>query len=235
MIIISSRKFRDSQKEYFKKALTEDVILTTVHYGSFKLVPVVEGEPRKDPIKPERITVSDGTKNRKRLKQAEVFQDEVSASPIQAAGEETAADPQVIQRDRFHAQDTEQNSEQESELKSESRVEQKPVNSPIQNLEEIQPKTTIQTAADIANVMTDDGTEIAAKTNAAEHAVSNTTDKGTKHTEVVQHTSSNVYVDPALYDAFPEEYAKELEEEKKMIEDLQSSGLKRLFRKFSKK
>lgn len=44
MIIISSRKFRDSQNEILRSALEEEVILTTIHYGSFKLVPIKEGE-----------------------------------------------------------------------------------------------------------------------------------------------------------------------------------------------
>ena len=40
MIIISSRKFRDNQNEILRSALTEEVILTTVHYGNFRLVPL---------------------------------------------------------------------------------------------------------------------------------------------------------------------------------------------------
>lgn len=44
MIIISSRKFRDNQNEILRKALTEEVILTTLHYGNFRLVPLSEQE-----------------------------------------------------------------------------------------------------------------------------------------------------------------------------------------------
>ena len=44
MIIVSSRKFRDSQNTYFEKAMTEEVILQTLHHGSFRLVPVREGD-----------------------------------------------------------------------------------------------------------------------------------------------------------------------------------------------
>ena len=44
MIIVSSRKFRDSQNTYFEKAMTEEVILQTLHHGSFRLVPIREGD-----------------------------------------------------------------------------------------------------------------------------------------------------------------------------------------------
>ena len=44
MIIISSRKFRDSQNEYLQKALSEEVILTTLKFGNFRLVPIIEGD-----------------------------------------------------------------------------------------------------------------------------------------------------------------------------------------------
>ena len=44
MIIISARKFRDSQNEILKKALSEEVILTTLHFGNFRLVPIVENK-----------------------------------------------------------------------------------------------------------------------------------------------------------------------------------------------
>lgn len=44
MIIISSRKFRDTQNNILKKAMSEEVILTTLHYGNFRLVPIHEGE-----------------------------------------------------------------------------------------------------------------------------------------------------------------------------------------------
>lgn len=44
MIIVSSRKFRDNQNTYFEKANTEEVILQTLRYGSFRLVPVREGD-----------------------------------------------------------------------------------------------------------------------------------------------------------------------------------------------
>jgi len=44
MIIVSSRKFRDNQNAYFEKANTEEVILQTLRYGSFRLVPVRESD-----------------------------------------------------------------------------------------------------------------------------------------------------------------------------------------------
>lgn len=44
MIIVSSRKFRDNQNTYFEKANTEEVILQTLRYGSFRLVPVREND-----------------------------------------------------------------------------------------------------------------------------------------------------------------------------------------------
>ena len=44
MIIVSSRKFRDNQNTYFEKANSEEVILQTLRYGSFRLVPVREGD-----------------------------------------------------------------------------------------------------------------------------------------------------------------------------------------------
>lgn len=44
MIIVSSRKFRDNQNAYFEKANTEEVILQTLRYGSFRLVPVREND-----------------------------------------------------------------------------------------------------------------------------------------------------------------------------------------------
>lgn len=44
MIIISARKFRDSQNEILKKALSEEVILTTLHFGNFRLVPIAENK-----------------------------------------------------------------------------------------------------------------------------------------------------------------------------------------------
>lgn len=130
MIIISSRKFRDSQQEYFRKALSEDVILTTVHYGSFRLVPIIEGEPR-------------------------------------------AGHFSVV-------------------------TENKPVPEPVQ----VQKPVALPAAAEA-------------------------------HEPDKQERSNppEVYVDPALYDQYPEQYARELEEEKKQLEALQARGLKKFFRR----
>lgn len=52
MIILSARKFRDNQNEILKKALEEEVILTTIHYGNFRLVPIREGEESKSEALP---------------------------------------------------------------------------------------------------------------------------------------------------------------------------------------
>ena len=41
-------------------------------------------------------------------------------------------------------------------------------------------------------------------------------------------TSATVFVDPSLYDENPTEYAKELEEERKMIEELRYKGFRKL-------
>ena len=59
MIIISARKFRDSQNEILKKALSEEVILTTLHFGNFRLVPIVENkteESEAEPVKKKTRT-----------------------------------------------------------------------------------------------------------------------------------------------------------------------------------
>lgn len=54
MIIVSSRKFRDSQNEFFALALEEEVILKTLHYGNFRLVPIKE-EKKKRGRKPKSV------------------------------------------------------------------------------------------------------------------------------------------------------------------------------------
>lgn len=54
MIIVSSRKFRDSQNEFFELALEEEVILKTLHYGNFRLVPIRE-EKKKRGRKPKSV------------------------------------------------------------------------------------------------------------------------------------------------------------------------------------
>jgi len=48
MIIVSSRKFRDSQNEYFEIARKEEVILKTLHYGNFRLVPIKEPKVKQE-------------------------------------------------------------------------------------------------------------------------------------------------------------------------------------------
>lgn len=54
MIIISARKFRDSQNEILKKALSEEVILTTLHFGNFRLVPIAENKIDDSETEPVR-------------------------------------------------------------------------------------------------------------------------------------------------------------------------------------
>lgn len=54
MIIISARKFRDSQNEILKKALSEEVILTTLHFGNFRLVPIAENKTDDSETEPVR-------------------------------------------------------------------------------------------------------------------------------------------------------------------------------------
>lgn len=55
MIILSARKFRDNQNEILRKALTEEVILTTLHYGNFRLVPIQESGQTVVPDRPSEM------------------------------------------------------------------------------------------------------------------------------------------------------------------------------------
>lgn len=131
MIIISSRKFRESQQEYFRKALSEEVILTTVHHGCFRLVPIIEGETAKE---------------------------NSTASSIHSEKHEIDCVPPSCDKECVKDRN-------ENEKIEKSREPQL------------------------------------------------------------------VFVDPSLYDSNPEQYAKELEEEKRMIEELQTTGLRKLFRR----
>lgn len=166
MIIISSRKFRDSQQEYFRKALTEDVILTTVHFGSFKLVPIIEGEPRQVQ---EKVEVK-----------------KESVEKIVKTVEE-----EVIEK----------------------------VTEPVITSQAATDDSKADTMSDGIEIVAEDKPDVTPPSKPVE----------------TPHSSSNVYVDPALYDAYPEQYAKELEEERRMVEDLQTTGLKRLFKKIKGK
>lgn len=190
MIIISSRKFRDSQSEYFRKALTEDVILTTVHYGCFKLVPIVEGEPRK-----EEMVVMPASESKK----VRIQEEPQIVDPTTSVGTEIVAESKPVEViDEFKTQ-----------------VE----------------KTEVSQARDINE-----------STLSVQEYGSNTNENQIIRTQiekpVVQEkktSNANVYVDPALYDAFPEEYAAELEAERKMIEELKYTGLRKFFHKIGKK
>ena len=65
MIIISARKFRDSQNEILKKALSEEVILTTLHFGNFRLVPIVENKTEESEAEPvKKKTRPSGSKGK---------------------------------------------------------------------------------------------------------------------------------------------------------------------------
>lgn len=65
MIIISARKFRDSQNEILKKALSEEVILTTLHFGNFRLVPIVENKTEESEAEPvKKKTRTSGSKGK---------------------------------------------------------------------------------------------------------------------------------------------------------------------------
>lgn len=44
MVIVSSREFRANQRKYFDLARTNDVVITSRSYGSYRLVPVTEDD-----------------------------------------------------------------------------------------------------------------------------------------------------------------------------------------------
>ena len=44
MVIVSSREFRANQRKYFDLARTNDVVITSSSYGSYRLVPVTDDD-----------------------------------------------------------------------------------------------------------------------------------------------------------------------------------------------
>ena len=44
MVVVSSREFRANQRKYFALAKSDDVVITSRSHGSYRLVPVVEGD-----------------------------------------------------------------------------------------------------------------------------------------------------------------------------------------------
>ena len=44
MVIVSSREFRANQRKYFDLARTNDVVITSRSYGSYRLVPVTDDD-----------------------------------------------------------------------------------------------------------------------------------------------------------------------------------------------
>ena len=44
MVIVSSREFRAHQRKYFDLARTNDVVITSRSFGSYRLVPVTEDD-----------------------------------------------------------------------------------------------------------------------------------------------------------------------------------------------
>ncbi|MCR5828368.1 MAG: type II toxin-antitoxin system Phd/YefM family antitoxin [Bacteroidales bacterium] len=44
MVVVSSREFRANQRKYFDLAQTNDVVITSRSYGSYRLVPVKEDD-----------------------------------------------------------------------------------------------------------------------------------------------------------------------------------------------
>lgn len=196
MIIISSRKFRDSQSEYFRKALTEDVILTTVHYGCFKLVPVIEGEPRKNQEK-EIVKLTDEMSSKTQLKSREeivsssVFDEnyDVAESRYQNSGDNST----------------------EAEKYTYTAVE----SGMVPNMDSVNEPNNVSMEGDNNNVKAISDSVVPTSSNDSQ--------------------SQSMFVDPSLYDSNPEMYAKELEEQRKMIEELRYTGFKKLMHKFTKK
>jgi len=44
MVIVSSREFRANQKKYFSLALTNDIVIKSRSYGSYRLVPISDDD-----------------------------------------------------------------------------------------------------------------------------------------------------------------------------------------------
>ena len=97
MIIISARKFRDSQNEILKKALSEEVILTTLHFGNFRLVPIVENKTEESEAEPvKKKTRTSGSKGKAIVHQqppisGTALESMVDAGNLAAAGSQAAA------------------------------------------------------------------------------------------------------------------------------------------------
>lgn len=98
MIIISARKFRDSQNEILKKALSEEVILTTLHFGNFRLVPIVENKTEESEAEPvKKKTRTSGSKGKAIVHQQPPISGKdpesiVDTGNLAAAGSQAAAE-----------------------------------------------------------------------------------------------------------------------------------------------
>lgn len=98
MIIISARKFRDSQNEILKKALSEEVILTTLHFGNFRLVPIVENKTEESEAEPvKKKTRTSGLKGKAIVHQQPLISGKdpesiVDTGNLAAAGSQAAAE-----------------------------------------------------------------------------------------------------------------------------------------------
>ena len=44
MVIVSSREFRANQRKYFDLARVNDVVITSMSHGSYRLVPIAEDD-----------------------------------------------------------------------------------------------------------------------------------------------------------------------------------------------
>lgn len=98
MIIISARKFRDSQNEILKKALSEEVILTTLHFGNFRLVPIVENKTEESEAEPvKKKTRTSGSKGKAIVHQqppisGKALESMVDTGNLAAAGSQAPAE-----------------------------------------------------------------------------------------------------------------------------------------------
>lgn len=48
MVVVSSREFRANQRKYFELALSDDVVIMSRSYGSYRLVPLSEDDSLVD-------------------------------------------------------------------------------------------------------------------------------------------------------------------------------------------
>lgn len=197
MIIISSRKFRDSQNEYFQKALKEEVILTTLKFGSFRLVPVIEGESREESMSKMAIQ--------------EPGMDVERASTPKKEVKEPVKKPRVI-----------------SEFSS--------MESGVNDFKNIPDHVDEAVVADVA-ISTFETSSIR-KISDSEDEKMVPKPLATNQNMVPNSVSTekqSIFVDPSLYDTNPREYAKELEEERKMIEELRYKGFRKIIHNLGKK